>query len=156
MHQIVLGEELWGLKVAIKGRPLDEQGCIVLARRIIKAINMRYRDATTGVVLEPKVWHYPWAGNGGVGDTVCQPAYTICQPLFESFSFLLPGMVAMDTWAEHEGWYLVVESCRKFSHRRVLRYLQRLGYEVIDYATSYVRLKPKRRWRKWWRKWIWW
>lgn len=153
MAQRILGEELWGLKVAVKGPPLDVAGAVRLARKNIRLIGMNYQDPKTGQELSPQVWRYPWLGKGGEGETLCQPAFTLCQPLFESFSWLIPGMVGVDTWAEHGGWYLVIESCKWFSPRRVVRHLKRMGWQVVDWSASHVSLKPREPWRR--RLWRW-
>ncbi|MCL6622926.1 MAG: hypothetical protein K6T55_12630 [Syntrophobacterales bacterium] len=133
-----LGQELWGLRVAVRGPALSPEGAVQLVRQVVNLIGMRYRDE--GRELEPRVWHYPWQGCGGCGETTVQPAFTLCQPLFESFSWLVPGMVGIDTWHELQGWYLVVESCRQFSPWRVLRHLRRLGWEVADWQFGKVSL----------------
>ena len=52
-------------------------------------------------VGEPAVWTYPVNGKGGVGQT-------IVLPITESF-------LALDTWPDHDGAYLLVCSCRPFS-----------------------------------------
>ena len=52
-------------------------------------------------IAKPAVWTYPLQGEGGTGQT-------IVQPITESF-------LALDTWPDHGGAYLMVCSCRSYT-----------------------------------------
>lgn len=72
---------------------LPELRWLELLHAVAKAIGME-------AVGEPKVWTYPFEGKGGTGQTMLLP-------ITESF-------LALDTWADHDGAYLLVCSCRPY------------------------------------------
>jgi S-adenosylmethionine/arginine decarboxylase-like enzyme len=61
-------------------------------------------------VGQPAVWDYPVNGAGGNGSTMVQPI---------SDSFL-----AVDTWPDHRGAYLLICSCRQFNPRTLKELLR--------------------------------
>jgi len=88
-----LGEKMHSFGVVLVGK-LTDQNWIAFLHEVAKAIGMT-------AVADPAVWTYPTAdGKGGNGQTVVLP-------ITESF-------LALDTWADHEGAYLFVCSCRSF------------------------------------------
>jgi S-adenosylmethionine/arginine decarboxylase-like enzyme len=67
----------------------------------------------------PGIWRYPFKGKGGNG-------MTMMQPITESF-------LALDTWPDHNGVYLLINSCKKFDERQVLHWLEvDQGLVVLD------------------------
>ena len=58
-------------------------------------------------------WEYPLHGKGGTG-------HTICQPLTDSF-------LALDTWPDHGGVYLLIASCKPFAPDCLQDLLNRFG-----------------------------
>jgi hypothetical protein len=71
-----------------------EEAWIEFLRKVAKAIGM-------SPVAEPVVFTYPLQGKGGIGQTVFMP-------ISESF-------LALDTWSDHSGAYLLVCSCRSYA-----------------------------------------
>ena len=111
----LLGERMHCAGIVLKGR-LAELKWIELLRDVAHAIGME-------AVGEPKVWTYPFEGKGGQGQT-------ILLPITESF-------LALDTWSDHDGAYLLVCSCREFFTRDI--------DDVAKKAGLSVDLKPQRR-----------
>lgn len=65
----------------------------------------------------PAQWEYPTGGGkGGTG-------HTICQPITESF-------LALDTWPDHDGAYLFIASCRKWSQMQLVEPINLFGLSV--------------------------
>ena len=101
----VLGNSLYISGFALQGKLPVEKAELIL-RQLVELIGM-----STGE-MEPKVWIYPLpVGQGGVGET-------ICQPLLESF-------LISDSWPELDKVYIVLASCRFFSHDTVEDYLSK-------------------------------
>lgn len=99
----VLGTRLYVTGYALGGKPTAER----LAQILQQTIAFVGMD-TAG--MQPKIWAYPLpAGQGGLGET-------ICQPLVESF------MVA-DSWPNLDKVYVVLASCRPYSTDSVAAYL---------------------------------
>lgn len=67
---------------------------------------------------DPSAWHYPIEGKGGQG-------MTLIQPITESF-------LALDTWPDHDGAYLLIASCRHFSADQIAPIVEGYGLEFID------------------------
>jgi len=101
-------------------------------------------------VYQPAIWRYPLREeSGGVGETLAQP-FVFAQPLAESLSFSLAGLCAVDTWEEHEGFFIVLASCRPINAASVFRFLKRKGWNVVDADFCKVQLSvPK---KNWWRR----
>ena len=131
-----LGEEMHMAVIAIRDR-LDEAGALRLLDLVIKRIGMMK-------VCRPAVWTYPLSGGvGGTGETVLQP-FGVAQPLAESLSLVLSGgAMATDSWHEHEGFYLVIASCRPFGVGSLTRWLRRKKWRVVDSTSGFVTLRQK-------------
>jgi len=88
-----LGMRMHSFGVVLQGS-LSQERWLAFLHEVAKAIGMT-------AVADPAVWTYPTPeGKGGNGRTYCLP-------ITESF-------LALDTWADHEGAYLFVCSCRSF------------------------------------------
>lgn len=133
-----LGEEMNVAVIAILDR-LDEIGAKRLHEQVIAKVNMT-------PVLRPAVWRYPILDNvGGVGETIVQP-FVYAQPLAESISMNLPGVSVTDTWHEHNGFFLILCSCRPFNLKRLVRYLKKRGWKVVDTDICKVELVKHKSW----------
>lgn len=81
-------------------------------------------------VYMPVTWSYPTAdGAGGKGET-------IIQSITESF-------IAVDTWPDHSGAYLLICSCKPFRLDPVHALLKSYGLSLIDGAHHTLRLPEK-------------
>ncbi len=77
-------------------------------------------------VAHPALWQYPIDGAGGYGAT-------IVQPITESF-------LALDTWPDHDGAYLLICSCKHFTEKSIaavarqfrLQWLDNTDFEVLS------------------------
>jgi S-adenosylmethionine/arginine decarboxylase-like enzyme len=87
-----LGSRMHAYGVVLQG-VLSGPRWIEFLQAVAQAIGM-------SAVAEPAVWTYPVEGKGGTGQT-------IVLPITESF-------LALDTWADHDGAYLLVCSCRPY------------------------------------------
>lgn len=149
----MLGQQMTTGVVAVAGT-ISEAGARRLTEMVIEWIGMRtsWRSAC-GVVhrLEPHTWHFPVGDNlGGEGETKITPCFTFVQPLIESYSTILPGVVGLDTWKEFPHFYIIINSCRDFRITRVVRRLEKLGWKVLDYG--YMRVAAKERKTGWLRR----
>jgi len=88
-----LGQRMYSQNVVLRGALLEDQWKEFLAR-CAAAMGMTPAG-------EPAVWRYPVDGKGGNG-------FTIIQPITESF-------LVVDTWTDHDGAYLHISSCKRFS-----------------------------------------
>jgi len=126
-----LGQQMNVVVMAIHDH-LDAAGAKRLHRLVIKRARM-------SPVYQTMVWSYPIPGleeiNGGVGDTVLQPALT-ARPLAESISVTIT-----DSWREHEGFYLILCSCNQIDVADLWCYLRNLGWKVGEVNSCKVRLK---------------
>lgn len=87
-----------------------------LLRAVTDALGMN-------AVYASKVWTYPTAGKGGVGNT-------IVQPITESF-------ICLDTWPDHRGAYLMICSCKPIAAKRLYPVFVTFGLEVHqEFATD--------------------
>lgn len=68
------------------------------------------------VCAAPAQWAYPMDGRGGNG-------LTIVQPITESF-------IAVETWPDHSGAYLLIVSCKPIAHRAVYQVVQDFELEM--------------------------
>jgi hypothetical protein len=139
-----LGEEMNVLVMAILDR-LDEASAKRLHNLVIQMAGMT-------PVLKPAVWRYPILGDvGGTGETTVQP-FVFAQPLAESISMSLPGVSVTDTWHEHNGFFLILCSCRPFDAKRLVTDLKEMGWKVIEAKLCHVDLIPKVKKKKksWW------
>jgi hypothetical protein len=129
-----LGLELQVSGFAVVGEPSEEASKILL-QNIVNYIGM----STGG--MKPAVWTYPIeAGQGGTGHTLVQPYLTL-QPLVESLS---AAFTAIDQWTDHNGFYLIICSCRCFSSDSVKEFLEHLNYKVINKQEFILSLEGKR------------
>lgn len=69
-------------------------------------------------IADPAVWEYPMDSKGGVGTT-------IVQPITESF-------LAIDTWSDHQGAYLIVASCRRFEMSALAPVFEKFCLGIVD------------------------
>jgi hypothetical protein len=140
MIQQALGQELYSAVLAVQGR-ISKPEALRLLALIIRNIKMR----TGG--MPAQVWDYPTAaGEGGAGQSIIQPCFTLVQPLVESLSQIIPGSAAIDTWQELDGFYVIVHSCRYFKANSLVRYLFTLGWPVLSWNYSRTRLAQSPTW----------
>ena len=105
------------------GRRMHTQG-IVLRGRLSEDRWLEFLAACTAALGmsptgAPALWRYPTEdGKGGEG-------MTICQPITESF-------LALDTWGAHDGAYLFVCSCKKFSLTQIAATVREFGLGQED------------------------
>jgi hypothetical protein len=92
MEAMALGRRMHTAGVVLHGS-LPGERWMLLLQTIAKAIGM-------SPVGQPAVWTYPVDGKGGQGST-------IVLPITESF-------LALDTWPDFEGAYLLLCSCRPY------------------------------------------
>lgn len=131
---MILGQELMIAGFAVEG-VIREDEAKTLLQELIHLIEMT-------PVGEPYICHFPTPqGQGGVGETLAQ-AFTAANPLIfqslaESFAYILPGVVAVDTWPEHRqtngGAYIVVASCKRFQPQTIINYLGQNAYSVLNH-----------------------
>lgn len=88
----VLGDRMHTFGLVLHGT-LSDSRWLQFLHEVALAIGM-------SAVADPAVWTYPLDGKGGTGQT-------IVLPITESF-------LALDTWRDHSGAYLLVCSCRPF------------------------------------------
>ena len=88
---------------------LPELRWLELLHEIALAIGME-------AVGNPKIWTYPLEGKGGTGQT-------ILLPITESF-------LALDTWSDHDGAYLIVCSCRHYHTKDIDDVAKKNGLRV--------------------------
>src|SRR5437764_6952631 len=96
------------------GRSMHFHGFSLAGMLSLERWESLLNDVTNALEMKPAgipaVWNYPMTcGAGGNGSTMIQP-------ITESF-------VALDTWPDHNGAYLLVCSCRNFRADAVMRVL---------------------------------
>ncbi len=123
-----LGYRMQVAGFALAGRITPGQA-LELEKAVIAAVGMR----TGG--LSPRIWTFPFNGAGGEGETILFPAHITTQPLLESFATVTqPGLIGIDSWKEHDLFYLLIHSCRPFCVEWLRDWLK-AHYEVINYHT---------------------
>ena len=87
--------------------------CGDLIDAVIKAMNMEKAHGSI-------VWHYPVAGKGGEGFSLCQPITT--------------SLVTIDAWpkAEIPHASLIIQSCIHFNDSDVVATAEAFGYKIRD------------------------
>ena len=136
-----LGLEMFSATIAVRGQ-LDQAGATRLSEQVVQWIGMT--TTVKGERLRPCTWMFPFHETGGIGSTHLQPCLTHIQPLVESYGGVLqPGLVGVDTWQEHDAFFLIINSCRYFTMRRLTRKLKKHGWRVISYGTCYASLQKK-------------
>lgn len=143
-----LGLEMHSAVYAIHGQ-LTEAEALRLARLVIERIGMTYkyrRDEKT-IEIPPHIERFPLNvdGAGGVGESLFQPCFTLIQPLLESYTSYIPGLVGVDTWHEHHHFYLIINSCRAFNGRALRWRLRRMGWKVLDFQQTTCRVTRRRK-----------
>lgn len=103
-----MGERMHCAGVVLHGA-LEPSGWLQMLKDMATAIGME-------PVGEPAQWVYPVDGKGGQGAT-----YVL--PITESF-------LALDTWSDHRGAYLLVCSCREYATASLDEVAKRLGLRV--------------------------
>jgi hypothetical protein len=94
---------------------------------LLGAVTERIRMHPSG---SPAFWSYPTEeGLGGVG-------VTLVQPITDSF-------IALDTWPDHNGAYLVICSCRPFDSHPLYGLFRDHGLTVRGEAGHVLRLAGK-------------
>lgn len=89
-----LGKRLFTTGLTLRGR-LTVSAWRVFLDELTRAMGM-------AVAGDPATWYYPLEdGKGGTG-------MTMIQPITESF-------LALDTWPDHGGAYLMICSCKSFN-----------------------------------------
>lgn len=105
-----LGRHIWLLAMSIGGSRTDAQWKQLLL------------DLTEFMGMTPvndaAEWHYPLQGKGGNG-------MTLVQPITDSF-------LALDTWPDHNGVYLFINSCKPFDYLGVMAWVKSKGLELHD------------------------
>ena len=108
----VLGSHMYITALKMKGT-LPAGRMKTVLQEVVDLIGMH----TGG--LKPKIWTYPLpGGEGGVGDTVCQP-------LLESF-------IISDGWKELGHTYIILASCRRYSVQTVVTHLAESIGPMLD------------------------
>lgn len=116
-----LGRRMFFHAFAIRGWMENDQWRVFLADAVC-AIDME----NVGSAAE---WTYPLVnGAGGNGST-------IVQPITESF-------LALDTWPDHDGAYLVVCSCRPFEPNALDYVFRKHGLVVTGGAEHKLEIHP--------------
>lgn len=105
-----LGRRIWLLALSIGGSRTEAQWFRFLDQ-LTQTMGMNKAD-------RPVAWHYPIEGAGGNG-------MTIIQPITESF-------LALDTWPDHNGVYLFINSCKPFDAEGIIKWIAQQGFEQID------------------------
>lgn len=88
----ILGERMRAFGIVLRGS-LPSHRWVLLIKDVTRSVGMN-------PVAEPTVFTYPIDGKGGTGQT-------IFMPITESF-------IVLDTWSDHDGAYLFINSCRPF------------------------------------------
>ena len=107
----VLGERLRVAGFCCRG-VMGAERLVHLAAQVVKLVGM----STAG--MTPKVWAYPLpGGEGGVGETICQP--------------LVESLLTFDTWPvlDDPRVYVILASCRAFDMQMVAEFL---NWEIGD------------------------
>lgn len=98
MERKSVDHSVFGKNMHVRMFSLSGRCCVDNIKKMIAAITGAIGMNTEG--MAPGIWRYPAAGLGGVG-------HTIVQPITESF-------IAVDSWDDHNGLYLLIVSCREF------------------------------------------
>ena len=106
------------LGLSIKGDH-TENGWLRFLNGITTALGMH----PVGV---PMIWRYPVEGKGGNGATMVQA-------ITDSF-------LALDTWPDHDGCYLFINSCKLFAHDDVLNFITMQGFHITDSFSGTLRI----------------
>ena len=106
-----LGRRMYAQNIVLRGC-LDESEWLSFLSACAEAMNM----SAAGI---PGVWRYPVDGKGGTG-------VTIVQPITESF-------LVVDTWPDHDGAYMHVASCKRFSIEDIAETILKFGL-AMDFA----------------------
>lgn len=107
-----LGKGLQVAGFALRG-PTDVSSTNTLIDRVTERLGM-HQPYDRVLCDYPTSW-----GTGGLG-------ITTFQPITESF-------IAVDSWIEHKGVYLIVCSCVPFDLREVFTVIGNSSYSLIDY-----------------------
>jgi hypothetical protein len=143
MTQQILGTRMYYAVFLLAGRPTRGEGARLLDL-VIGWAGMHKLDS-----YRRGVWEYPTPeGLGGTGVTAVQP-FTMVQPfaemppqepleiahLQESYAYLfIPvGLAAMDTYIEHDHFFLEIASCKVFKPSEILYELHRRRWEVLGF-----------------------
>ena len=117
--QLKLGEKMDVVGFAVKGNTSFFEGRM-LVELVVHALGMNK-------VHQPTYYKYPVDGAGGVG-------FTYIQPISESF-------VALDSWPDHKGAYLVICSCKPVDVNLVKKVLGQEGYTIKKSFNTEMGLK---------------
>jgi S-adenosylmethionine/arginine decarboxylase-like enzyme len=118
MNIEVLGRCMYQHSFTLSG-VLSEDHWQLFLRTLARAMNMQ-------AVGKPGIWSYPTAGAGGNGQT-------IVQPITDSF-------LAVDTWPDHKGAYLVICSCHQFDPHEIILQCKEFGLSVTGEVGHVMRL----------------
>ena len=113
-----LGERLDVVGITLKGDS-SIQSCINLVEEIVGALDMHK-------VHRPTTYHYPVGELGGIG-------FTYIQPITESF-------IAIDSWSDFKGAYLIICSCRTVNLNKVSKKIRKMGYRIKQIKANELNL----------------
>lgn len=114
-----LGERMDIVSFALKGDS-SRFGASHLIEEIIRTLDMNKAHSAV-------TYGYPVGNCGGVG-------FTTIQPITESF-------VAVDSWPDFKGIYLIICSCRTVNLNKVTKKIRALGYKIKKVCANELRLK---------------
>jgi S-adenosylmethionine/arginine decarboxylase-like enzyme len=103
-----LGEQIFVVTVPLIGE-IKSNDCNKIVDKIIHCIRM-------SPVHKPTKYKYPANGKGGVG-------FTFIQPITESF-------IALDSWPQHNGAYLIICSCKEVKIKKVINCVKKFNLTV--------------------------
>lgn len=107
-----LGSRLLLAGFAVKGK-VDPLVAHNILRACIQAMDVKSVHTSC-------LYNYPADGKGGTG-------FTLIQPITESF-------LAVDSWPDHGGAYVVLASCKWFDPQAVKQVIIDMGLQVIGDA----------------------
>ncbi len=121
MEEQALGRSMHMHSFSLQGTSMPHENWRRFLDELVKAIGMR-------PVGMPAMWHYPTerGGHGGFGTTMIQP-------ITESF-------LAVDTWPDHGGAYLIVCSCRRFDVQQIKPLLKKWHLTICGESGHVLRL----------------
>jgi hypothetical protein len=116
-----LGERLDVVMLTLKGDS-SMKSCVTLANELVIVLGMNK-------VHEPTFYKYPVNGQGGFG-------FTFIQPISESF-------IAIDSWSDFEGVYLLICSCKTVNLNKVSKKVRKLGFRIKQIKANELNLGRK-------------
>jgi S-adenosylmethionine/arginine decarboxylase-like enzyme len=125
-----LWEDQFSMNVEVLGRCMYQHSFTLsgVLSKVQWLLFMRGLTRVMGMkaVGKASIWDYPAGGMGGTGQT-------IVQPITDSF-------LAVDTWPDHKGAYLVICSCRPFNPHKVIMECKEYGLSVTGETGHIMRI----------------